>query len=45
MAAAEWWLLAGIVATVGSAFDMFDGAVARVTGTTSRLGASRAGRA
>ncbi len=39
MAAAQWWLLAGIVATVGSAFDMFDGAVARVTGTTSKLGA------
>ena len=27
------------MATVGSAFDMFDGAVARVTGTTSKLGA------
>ncbi len=39
MAAAEWWLLAGIVATIGSAFDMFDGAVARVTGTVSKLGA------
>ncbi len=39
MAALEWWLLAGIVATTGSAFDMFDGAVARVTGTTSKLGA------
>ena len=39
LAAIEWWLLAGIVATVGSAFDMFDGAVARVTGTTSKLGA------
>ena len=39
MAAAEWWLLAGIVATTGSAFDMFDGAVARVTGATSKLGA------
>lgn len=35
----EWWLVAGIVATFGSAFDMFDGAVARVTGTTSKLGA------
>jgi phosphatidylglycerophosphate synthase len=39
MAALEWWLLAGIVATTGSAFDMFDGAVARVTGATSKLGA------
>ncbi len=39
LAAIEWWLLAGIVATAGAAFDMFDGAVARVTGTTSKLGA------
>ncbi|MET0771847.1 MAG: CDP-alcohol phosphatidyltransferase family protein [Candidatus Limnocylindrales bacterium] len=39
LAAIEWWLLAGIIATAGSAFDMFDGAVARVTGTTSKLGA------
>lgn len=39
LAAVEWWLLAGIIATAGSAFDMFDGAVARVTGTTSKLGA------
>jgi phosphatidylglycerophosphate synthase len=38
-AAIEWWLLAGIIATAGSAFDMFDGAVARVTGTASKLGA------
>jgi CDP-diacylglycerol--glycerol-3-phosphate 3-phosphatidyltransferase len=39
LAAVEWWLLAGIVATVGAGFDMFDGAVARATGTVSRLGA------
>ncbi len=39
LAAIEWWLLGGIVATIGSASDMLDGAVARVTGTTSRLGA------
>jgi len=39
MAAAEWWLLAGIVATVGAGFDMFDGAVARATGQVSKLGA------
>jgi phosphatidylglycerophosphate synthase len=39
LAAIEWWLLGGIVATAGSAFDMFDGAVARVTGTASKLGA------
>ena len=39
LAAIEWWLLAGIIATAGAAFDLFDGAVARVTGTTSKLGA------
>jgi CDP-diacylglycerol--glycerol-3-phosphate 3-phosphatidyltransferase len=39
LAAVELWLLAGIVATAGAAFDMFDGAVARATGATSRLGA------
>ena len=39
LAAIEWWLLAGIVATVGAAFDLFDGAVARATNTVSRLGA------
>jgi phosphatidylglycerophosphate synthase len=39
LAAIDWWLLAGIIATAGSAFDMFDGAVARLTGTTSKLGA------
>jgi CDP-diacylglycerol---glycerol-3-phosphate 3-phosphatidyltransferase len=39
LAAAELWLLAGIVATAGAAFDMFDGAVARATGRESRLGA------
>jgi CDP-diacylglycerol--glycerol-3-phosphate 3-phosphatidyltransferase len=39
MAAVEWWPLAGIVATVGAGFDMFDGAVARATGTVSRVGA------
>lgn len=39
LAALEWWLLAGIVATVGAGFDMFDGAVARATGQVSRLGA------
>jgi CDP-diacylglycerol--glycerol-3-phosphate 3-phosphatidyltransferase len=39
MAALGWWLPAGIVATAGAGFDMFDGAVARATGTVSRLGA------
>jgi CDP-diacylglycerol--glycerol-3-phosphate 3-phosphatidyltransferase len=39
LAALEWWLLAGVVATIGAGFDMFDGAVARATGTVSKLGA------
>jgi len=39
LAAVEWWLLAGIVATVGAGFDMFDGAVARATGQVSKVGA------
>ena len=39
LAAAEWWFIAGIVATVGAGFDMFDGAVARATGQVSKLGA------
>jgi phosphatidylglycerophosphate synthase len=39
LAAVEWWFLAGVVATAGAAFDMLDGAVARVTGSTSKLGA------
>ena len=39
MAAIEWWLLAGIVATIGAGFDMFDGAVARATGQVSKIGA------
>jgi CDP-diacylglycerol--glycerol-3-phosphate 3-phosphatidyltransferase len=39
LALLQWWLLAGIVGTLGSGFDMFDGAVARVTGTVSRFGA------
>ena len=39
LAAFELWLLAGIVATAGAGFDMFDGAVARATGQVSKLGA------
>jgi len=39
LAAVQWWLLAGIVATVGAGFDMFDGAVARATGQVSKVGA------
>lgn len=34
-----WWFVAGVIATAGAAFDAFDGAVARITGTTSRFGA------
>jgi CDP-diacylglycerol--glycerol-3-phosphate 3-phosphatidyltransferase len=39
LAAVEWWVLAGLVGMFGAAFDMLDGAVARVTGTTGKLGA------
>jgi CDP-diacylglycerol--glycerol-3-phosphate 3-phosphatidyltransferase len=39
LAGLQLWFLAGIVATLGAAFDMFDGALARATGTTSKLGA------
>jgi phosphatidylglycerophosphate synthase len=38
-AAVELWVLAGAVGMFGAAFDTLDGAVARVTGTTGRLGA------
>lgn len=33
------WLAGGIVVFVGGVFDLFDGALARATGKTSRLGA------
>ena len=39
LAAAGLWLLAGIVVFLGGAFDLFDGALARATGRTSRVGA------
>jgi phosphatidylglycerophosphate synthase len=39
LVAAGWWALGGVVATAGAAFDMLDGAVARVTGAASRFGA------
>ena len=39
LGAAGLWLLAGIVVFLGGAFDMFDGALARATGRTSRIGA------
>jgi len=41
-AAAAWqqaWLAAGALVLVGGVFDLFDGALARATGRTSRLGA------
>jgi phosphatidylglycerophosphate synthase len=38
LAGAQWWLLAGLVGSFGAAFDMFDGAVARVTGTAGPFG-------
>lgn len=38
-AAAQLWLAAGLLLAFGAVFDLFDGALARATGTTSRLGA------
>jgi archaetidylinositol phosphate synthase len=35
----QWWLAAGVAVAVGAVFDLFDGALARVTNSTSRLGA------
>jgi len=35
----QQWLAGGVVVFVGGVFDLFDGALARATGTTSRLGA------
>ena len=39
MAGLQWWLAAGLVSVFGAAFDLFDGAVARVTGSASKFGA------
>jgi CDP-diacylglycerol--glycerol-3-phosphate 3-phosphatidyltransferase len=39
LAAAQLWLVAGLVVGFGAAFDLFDGALARATGTSSKLGA------
>jgi phosphatidylglycerophosphate synthase len=39
LAANQMWLIAGLVVGFGAAFDLFDGALARATGTTSKLGA------
>jgi CDP-diacylglycerol---glycerol-3-phosphate 3-phosphatidyltransferase len=38
-AAMQWWLAAGLLVAFGAVFDLFDGALARATNTTSRLGA------
>jgi CDP-diacylglycerol--glycerol-3-phosphate 3-phosphatidyltransferase len=39
LAARQDWLLAGLIVAFGAIFDLFDGALARATGRTSRLGA------
>ena len=38
-AASQLWLAAGLLVAFGAVFDLFDGALARATGTTSRFGA------
>lgn len=38
-AASQMWLWAGVLVAFGAVFDLFDGALARATNTTSRLGA------
>lgn len=38
-AASQLWLLGGVLVIAFGVFDMFDGALARATGTTSRFGA------
>jgi phosphatidylglycerophosphate synthase len=37
-AASQAWLVAGLLVAVGAAFDLLDGALARATNATSRLG-------
>ncbi|MGH2511964.1 MAG: CDP-alcohol phosphatidyltransferase family protein, partial [Candidatus Limnocylindrales bacterium] len=39
LAAANLWLAAGLIVFAGGAFDLFDGALARASGTASNLGA------
>jgi phosphatidylglycerophosphate synthase len=39
LAAAQTWLIAGLVVAFGAIFDLFDGALARATNRTSKLGA------
>jgi CDP-diacylglycerol--glycerol-3-phosphate 3-phosphatidyltransferase len=38
-AAVQSWLVAGVIVAFGAVFDLFDGALARATGKTSRFGA------
>ena len=38
-AASQAWLAAGFLVVFGAVFDLFDGALARATGTTSKFGA------
>ena len=38
-AATQAWLIAGLLVAFGAVFDLFDGALARATGKTSRFGA------
>jgi CDP-diacylglycerol--glycerol-3-phosphate 3-phosphatidyltransferase len=38
-AARQLWLVAGLIIAFGAVFDLFDGALARATGKTSKLGA------
>lgn len=38
-ASAQAWLLAGLLVLLGASFDLLDGALARQTGTASKLGA------
>lgn len=38
-AATQSWLVAGVIVAFGAVFDLFDGALARATGKTSRFGA------
>ena len=38
-AATQGWLIAGLVVAFGAVFDLFDGALARATDTTSKFGA------
>ena len=39
VAALQIWVLAGVLVVFGGVFDLFDGGLARATGTTSKLGA------